>query len=1120
MSPVGDTVVETTPFCWSSRRVVGHGDHAGVFNNPAPCNRGLRLSACRLSLCELSSPSVMSLRSGRHVHPLESTSWQVHLVDTAAHAEVTQIFVNETAESLDVSYAFPSLPSASVCGLHARLGENDPIFGRIAAKQSARKEFDQAKTAGHTPILLEHAAGDVLRLHLGLLAAGARATVTCSMSFVCDEEANGQLRLALPTTIGHRYPLASSPTEEAEAVAEGARGAGIARFAFQVDVAMPSAINSIDSPCSALLTAVDASDPKRAVASLELPLPPSDDVVLSITLSAPLAPRCWLEPYADSLHACDDTGTAPYDDDQRIAALAVLHPDSTALGTLWPTLPEQPADGKALEFVFLIDRSGSMDWGSGPREDRPIRRAAAALQLFLRSLPSKCRLNIIGFGSSFTKLFHETVAFSEDALSVASAHAATLQADLGGTELAIPMATILDAPPPDGFERRLIVLTDGSVTDTDHVLNLVRTRSPAARTVVHAIGIGTNVSHALVNGLADAGGGTAEFVALGERMEPKVIRQLRRAMAPPLPVLEWVEWVGEEWSSIDGGVAATAAPGIIDGGVAAVEAASAGHEDTTAMLDEFELVDIGDDGPVPDHPPAPTAAAAPEKPRSAPTEYLSATGACRGANGLADERLSVRCGGQRIVIAATLRASLNVHTLRLHFAKDGVAAHLDVPATLLPPGRRLHASVGRVLVQEAESSPMRGGRDEATRRAETIEAIGLRLQLVTKHTSLIAVDYAMQHTARVQPPRHVSANSGYANRMPSAGGVDAQFPQEQIDEYKAAFSMFDKDGDGTIITTQLGTAMRSLGQNPTEAELQDMINEVDADGNGTIDFPEFATLLSRKMKDTDSEEELMQAFRVFDTDGSGTITAASLRHICTNLGEKLTDEEMDEMVRDVCADADGRISYDAFFNCMMGDDSDKMLIDDAPVYRSLGPSGRVAASDLDMPTYRGMLLPQQQQQQQSFNCKQKPPSMHPPPPPSAPPPLPSSAPPQRAPSTAPPLSAPKPYAKPKPCPMQAKAADALEALVLLMRFEGSWALTDELARTIRCDLDRLTPPTGMDATIWSTALALAFLETALSEREEEWGLVADKARAWMRKAGVDPTPLVDEAKVCIGTAAA
>lgn len=51
-----------------------------------------------------------------------------------------------------------------------------------------------------------------------------------------------------------------------------------------------------------------------------------------------------------------------------------------------------------------------------------------------------------------------------------------------------------------------------------------------------------------------------------------------------------------------------------------------------------------------------------------------------------------------------------------------------------------------------------------------------------------------------------------------------------VSEFKEAFSLFDKDGDGTITTKELGTVMRSLGQNPTEAELQDMINEVDADG--------------------------------------------------------------------------------------------------------------------------------------------------------------------------------------------------------------------------------------------------------------------------------------------------
>ncbi|KAL3644525.1 hypothetical protein CASFOL_009705 [Castilleja foliolosa] len=115
---------------------------------------------------------------------------------------------------------------------------------------------------------------------------------------------------------------------------------------------------------------------------------------------------------------------------------------------------------------------------------------------------------------------------------------------------------------------------------------------------------------------------------------------------------------------------------------------------------------------------------------------------------------------------------------------------------------------------------------------------------------------------------------------------------DQISEFKEAFSLFDKDGDGCITTKELGTVMRSLGQNPTEAELQDMINEVDADGNGTIDFPAFLNLMARKMKDTDSEEELKEAFRVFDKDQNGFISAAKLRHVMTNLGEKLTDKEV------------------------------------------------------------------------------------------------------------------------------------------------------------------------------------------------------------------------------------
>ena len=109
-----------------------------------------------------------------------------------------------------------------------------------------------------------------------------------------------------------------------------------------------------------------------------------------------------------------------------------------------------------------------------------------------------------------------------------------------------------------------------------------------------------------------------------------------------------------------------------------------------------------------------------------------------------------------------------------------------------------------------------------------------------------------------------------------------QMTHEQIAEFKEAFSLFDKDGDGTITTKELGTVMRSLGQNPTEAELQDMINEVDQDGSGSIDFPEFLTLMSRKMHDTDTEEEIKEAFRVFDKDGNVCISSPISPQTCSS----------------------------------------------------------------------------------------------------------------------------------------------------------------------------------------------------------------------------------------------
>jgi len=164
--------------------------------------------------------------------------------------------------------------------------------------------------------------------------------------------------------------------------------------------------------------------------------------------------------------------------------------------------------------------------------------------------------------------------------------------------------------------------------------------------------------------------------------------------------------------------------------------------------------------------------------------------------------------------------------------------------------------------------------------------------------------------------RFIIAALVFMAMISTASGADS-LTEEQLPEYKEAFSLLDKDGDGTITTKEVGTLMRSLGQNPTESELQDMINEVDPDKNGTVDYPEFLTMITRRLKDTDSEEECKNAFKDFDKNGNNYISAAELKHTMTDMGEKLTDEEVDEMIREANIDGDGQLNYKEFGKMMM-----------------------------------------------------------------------------------------------------------------------------------------------------------------------------------------------------------
>eukprot|EP00088_Acartia_fossae_P014184 TRINITY_DN17566_c0_g1_i1.p1 TRINITY_DN17566_c0_g1~~TRINITY_DN17566_c0_g1_i1.p1 ORF type:complete len:156 (-),score=46.75 TRINITY_DN17566_c0_g1_i1:123-590(-) len=136
-------------------------------------------------------------------------------------------------------------------------------------------------------------------------------------------------------------------------------------------------------------------------------------------------------------------------------------------------------------------------------------------------------------------------------------------------------------------------------------------------------------------------------------------------------------------------------------------------------------------------------------------------------------------------------------------------------------------------------------------------------------------------------------------------------------EFKEAFDEFDKDGSGTISTKELLGVMRSMGQNPTEDELLALVMEVDLNGDGTIDFPEFLEMMKQKSSEADQEADLKEAFKIFDRDKDGFIDMKELKKVANMLGATLSKEEVDEFMKEADIDGNGKLDYDEFVKMML-----------------------------------------------------------------------------------------------------------------------------------------------------------------------------------------------------------
>lgn len=143
-----------------------------------------------------------------------------------------------------------------------------------------------------------------------------------------------------------------------------------------------------------------------------------------------------------------------------------------------------------------------------------------------------------------------------------------------------------------------------------------------------------------------------------------------------------------------------------------------------------------------------------------------------------------------------------------------------------------------------------------------------------------------------------------------------ELTEEQKQEIKEAFDLFDTDKTGTIDYHELKVAMRALGFDVKKQEVLGLMREYDRDGAGQIEYVDFLEIMTAKISERDPVEEILKAFKLFDEDNTGRISVRNLRRVARELGENLSDDELQAMIDEFDKDGDGEISEQEFLGIM------------------------------------------------------------------------------------------------------------------------------------------------------------------------------------------------------------
>ncbi|XP_014868849.1 PREDICTED: von Willebrand factor A domain-containing protein 5A-like [Poecilia mexicana] len=448
--------------------------------------------------------------------PLKSIDAQLEVKDHVATLVSTLNFENKEDKPLETVFVFPLPGDAAVCHFSAQIGETH-IVAEVMDRQQARQVYDDALSSGQKVFVLEESdeSPDIFSLKVGSLPPGESASIRLEYVTELAVQADDGLRFCLPAVLNPRYQPQGS---EGPSVQVTSVPASLVPYSlsFSAQVSSPRPISKIESSCSLEPLQYLNADQTQATVKLGAGHKFDRDVELLIYYKDAHQPSAVVE--AGQASAKPDS----------------LMGDPVVMVSLYPEFPQSVMSSLATcgEFVFLVDRSGSMGFSmnnSTPQETR-ISSAKDTLLLLLKSLPMGCYFNIYSFGSSFEHIFPTSVEYSEKTMKEALEKVEKMEADLGGTEILRPLKHIYSQACIPKHPRQVFVFTDGGGGNTKEVTDLVKKNAGSHR--CFSFGIGEGASSALINGMAKEGGGHAQFITGADRMQPKVMQSLRFALQP------------------------------------------------------------------------------------------------------------------------------------------------------------------------------------------------------------------------------------------------------------------------------------------------------------------------------------------------------------------------------------------------------------------------------------------------------------------------------------------------------------------------------------------------------------------------------------------------------------